>query len=238
MSMLVASAFVFGHVAVRASASRVLRRGRRFLLVLAATLWLATGWTAVSWAVLDTTAPMEGLGRALVLAAVLIAAQPLLRDVFALLNLVLSGRVELHDHIRLAGEDPLEGRVVSLGLRNVVIETAESARVTIPNRALDRRALHRIARASDRTGVPVELSLQLRLEEDLEVQRAQLLEAAMLSPFGSPGRLVEVDVVADVRGVVELRLRGWVADRGQSDRYRGDVLQRLRAGTPRSDSGG
>jgi hypothetical protein len=121
----------------------------------------------------------------------------------------------------------VEGRIVDMGLRSVVLRARDGTESTIPNHRFLASEVVRL-----NLGVhdaPCEFEVVLPEGRSLETETRRLVEAAMLSPFAAPGGHPEVFVVAGEDGELRLRVRAYVFDRSYEERYRGDILARFEA---------
>ncbi len=240
VALLMVGAVAAGALCAVACSSVALRRAQRLLLAMAAILWLAAGWSAAVTLVLAVDEPLDRLARALLAIAVVLVALSPIRDVVTALSFALGGPHRLGDWVRTQGRDgSVEGRIMRLGLRSVVLSGADDVEILVPNCLFAAHVVHRLAAGSDAgAGAVMTLELPFRTGRDPEDACRELLGAAMLSVYAAPGRAAKVDVVADEHGVLGLRLRGFVCDRALAGVYRADILLRLegsgafRAGQP------
>ena len=130
-------------------------------------------------------------------------------------------RHHIGDDVRI-GES--EGRIITLGLRSMVLRDRDGTEATVPYRRVGAAEVVRLNLA--RQDAPCEFEVAIPADLDLEACTRKLLEAAMLSPYAAPGRRPEVFAIADARGGMRLCVRAYVFDRAYEERYRGDVLSR------------
>jgi small-conductance mechanosensitive channel len=168
----------------------------------------------------------QTVGRIALLVVLGVVTAPLLRDLLSGVVISFEGRYRLGDDIRVA---ELEGRVVALGLRSVVLRAHDGSEYTIPN---GRFAAADVVRLNLPSGeAPFELEVVLHRDGGLEAATMELVEAAVLSPLAAPGSLPEVFVVEADGPRMRLRMRVYVFDRLYAERYRSDILTRLAAGS-------
>ncbi len=215
------AALVLTWLVRRAALAPALQPWVRWLHPLVVVVWLGA---AVLLTMLtlrgDTLAEIAGRGAPLVVLA--IVGAPLLRDLLAGMVLSLEGRHRVGDDLRV-GE--LEGRLVGLGLRSVVLRAHDGSELTIPN---GRFAAADVARLNLPSGeAPLQLEVELHREGGVEAAANELVEAAVLSPLAAPGSLPEVYVLEADGPRLRLRMRAYVFDRTYEERYRSDILARL-----------
>jgi small-conductance mechanosensitive channel len=207
----------------RARAFRRLHRALPAAQVLLWTLVLARGS-------MTFMARLEG-GRlalaALFLAVVSLAALPLLRDVFCGLAFSLERRWAIGDDVRV-GE--VEGRITGLGVRSVRLRGRDGTERAVPYALAQRLPITRLALAA--LDAPCEFFVPV--PEDMSPDQAMEIgrQAAALSPFASPRVRPEVFLELSLERRLSLRIRGFVFDRDQEERYRSDVNGRLFAAFP------
>ncbi len=220
--LIVVLAIALSFVAVRAAAAPALRDWQRALLPLAVLAWGVAGFR-VGLALLDAGTLAELGARALLLAIVLLAALPLLRDMIAGVGIALEGRHRIGDDVRIGAH---EGRLIAFGLRSVILRERDGTQATVPNRVFAASEVVRLTLGDRGQDAPTELEIAVPPGLALDEARRRLLEAALLSPYAAPGRRPEVFAVADAQGGLRVRLHAFVFDRAHEERYRGDVLAR------------
>lgn len=210
----------------RAALAPALRPWVRWLHPLVVLTWVGAAvlLTLLSLRV-DTLA--ETAGRVALLVVLGVVTAPMLRDLLAGMVVSLEGRHRVGDDLRVG---VLEGRIVELGLRSVVLRAHDGSELTIPN---GRFAAADVARLNLPSGeAPFELEVELHRAGGVEAATMELVEAAVLSPLAAPGSLPEVYVVEANGPHMRLRMRVYVFDRTYEERYRSDILARLAAATP------
>jgi len=219
----------------RAALAPALRAWVRWLNPLVVLVWLGTvALLAMLSLRVETLA--ETAGRVALLVVLALVTAPMLRDLLAGVVISVEGRHRVGDDLRVG---TLEGRIVALGLRSVVLRAHDGSELTIPN---GRFAAADVARLNLPSGeAPFELEVLLHRETGVEAATIELVEAAVLSPLAAPGSLPEVYVVEADGPRLRLRMRVFVFDRMYEERYRSDILARLanasramQAGTPGS----
>lgn len=207
----------------RAALAPALRPWVRWLHPLVVLTWLgAAALLALLSLRVETLA--ETAGRVALLVVLGVVTAPMLRDLLAGMVISIEARHRVGDDIRV-GE--LEGRIVALGLRSVVLRAHDGSELTIPN---GRFAAADVARLNLPSGeAPFELEVELEREGGVEAATIELVEAAVLSPLAAPGSLPEVYVVEAHGPRLRLRMRVYVFDRTYEERYRSDILARLAA---------
>lgn len=216
-----AVALLLSFVIRRASRAPALQAWARWFNPLVVAIWLFMAWLVAKRALAADTLPQLAARVALVVVVLAIAA-PLLRDLLAAVMISLEGRTRVGDDVRVAG---LEGRVIELGLRSVVVRRHDGSECGIPN---SRFVAAEVVRLNLPSGeAPCEFEVVLGSERDVEEARDELVEAAVLSPYAAPGTLPEVFVVGTDTPHLRLRVRAFVFDRLYEDRYRSDILARL-----------
>lgn len=215
----------------RAALAPALRPWVRWLHPLVVLTWLGAAalLTLLSLRV-ETLA--ETAGRVALLVVLGVVTAPMLRDFLAGMVISVEGRHRVGDDIRVGA---LEGRIVALGLRSVVLRAHDGSELTIPN---GRFAAADVARLNLPSGeAPFELEVELHREGGVEAATIELVEAAVLSPLAAPGSLPEVYVVEADGPRLRLRMRVYVFDRTYEERYRSDILARLAAASQTAASG-
>lgn len=214
------ASLALGSLTVRAGAAPSLRRGQRWFHALS-----VLGWTVGAWLIglrlLEAPTLAGTAVRGVLLLVVIVVALPVLQDLFSGLAITLEGRHRIGDDVRV---DTNEGRIVSFGLRSVVLRDRDGTETTLPYRRFAAREIVRLNLA--RQDAPCQFEIAVPPEFDLDAGIRRLLDAALLSPYAAPGRRPEVFAVADERGGMRLRVRAYVFDRAYEERYRGDVLAR------------
>jgi small-conductance mechanosensitive channel len=205
----------------RASRAPALQRWARWFNPIIVAIWLAVGWLATKRA-LSAESLGQMAARVVLLVAVLAIAAPLLRDLLAAVMISFEGRHRIGDDVRVAG---LEGRVIELGLRSVVVRRRDGSECGIPNSRFMAAEVVRLNLPSGEA--PLEFEVAIAPGRDVEHARHEVVQAALLSPFAAPGSLPEVFVVATEGPQLRLRVRAYVFDRLYEERYRSDILARL-----------
>jgi small-conductance mechanosensitive channel len=221
VGIVVGTAVVLTWLMRRAALAPALQPWVRWLHPLVVLAWLGAAALAVVPSLRAETLG-ESAGRVALLVVLGVVTAPMLRDLLTGMVLSLEGRHRVGDDIRV-GE--LEGRIVSLGLRSVVLRAHDGSELTIPN---GRFAAADVARLNLPSGeAPLELEISLHREGGVEAATIELVEAAVLSPLAAPGSLPEVFVVEADGPRLRLRMRVYVFDRAYQERYRSDILARL-----------
>jgi small-conductance mechanosensitive channel len=212
----------------RAARVPALRSFARWLKPVVVVAWLALAWlAALRLIAAPTWAGVAVRGALLAVALVLLA--PLLRDLVAAVTIALEGRQRAGDDVRVGA---FEGRIETLGLRSVVLRRPDGSECSIPNRRFVASEVVRLNLPSGEA--PCEFDIVVPLASGVENASAELVEAALLSPYAAPGSLPEVFVLASEPDVLRLRVRVFVFDRRYEDRYRSDIHARLDASTRRA----
>jgi small-conductance mechanosensitive channel len=209
----------------RAAAAPALRRWQRWFNPMVAIAWLVATWVVAQRLLAAPSIPGVA-GRIAIVVVLLVLVAPFVRDVLAAAVISFEGRHRVSDDVRVGR---VEGRILELGLRAVVLRARDGTESTIPNH---RFLAFEVVRLN--LGVhdaPCEFEVVMPAGRSLETETRRLLEAAMLSPFAAPGGLPEVFVVAGDEGELRLRVRAYVFDRSYEERYRGDILARFEAGS-------
>lgn len=223
MLLLVAAgtAVVLTWLVRRAALAPALQHWVRWLNPLVVLAWLGIA-ALLTTLLLRAETLAQTAGRIALLVVLGVVVAPLLRDLLSGVVIGFEGRYRLGDDIRVAG---LEGRIVALGLRSVVLRAHDGSEYTIPN---GRFAAADVVRLNLPSGqAPFELEVVLHREGGLEAAAMELVEAALLSPLAAPGSLPEVFVVEAHGARLRLRMRVYVFDRIYEERYRSDILTRL-----------
>jgi len=225
--LVVAAALALTALLRRMGRARAFRRLHRALPAAQVLLWtlvLARGsMTFVS--------RLEG-GRlvlaALFLGVLSLAALPLLRDVFCGLAFALERRWAIGDDVRVGD---VEGRITGLGVRSLRLRGRDGTERAVPYALAQRLPIARLALAA--LDAPCEFFVPV--PEGMSPERAMEIgrQAAALSPFASPRVRPEVFLELSLERRLSLRIRGFVFDRDQEERYRSDVNGRLFAAFPR-----
>ena len=216
-----AIALVLTFVIRRASRAPALQAWARWFNPLVVAIWLVVAWLATKRALSAESLPQLAARVALLVAMLAIAA-PLLRDLIAAVMISLEGRTRIGDDVRVAG---LEGRVIELGLRSVIVRRHDGSECGIPNGRFIAAEVVRLNLPSGEA--PCEFEVVLGPDRDVEHAREELVQAALLSPVAAPGSLPEVFVVGTDTPQLRLRVRAFVFDRRYEERYRSDILARL-----------
>ncbi len=220
VALWVGVAVALTFLAARGVSAPPLRRWQPLFHVASVGAWAVAGGL-IGLRFLTTPTPSEMVARGLLLLLVTLVALPILRDLFSGLALAVEGRHRIGDDVRIG---PREGRIISFGLRSVVLRDIDGTETTLPNRRFAAAQIVRLNLA--RQDAPCQFEVAVPSDHDLEDVTKRLLEAAMLSPYAAPGRRPEVFAVADEQGRLRVRVRAFVFDRAYEERYRGDVLAR------------
>lgn len=218
---VVGAALVLTWLVRRAALAPALQAWVRWLHPLVVLVWLgAAGLMTMLALRVDTMA--QTAGRLALLVVLGVVTTPMLRDLLAGMVISFEGRHRVGDDIRVG---TLEGRIVALGLRSVVVRAHDGSEMTLPNA---RFAAADVARLNLPSGeAPFELEVELHREGGVEAATNELIDAAVLSPLAAPGSLPEVYVVEADGPRLRLRMRVYVFDRMYEERYRSDILARL-----------
>jgi hypothetical protein len=218
---LAGAAVVLTWLVRRAALAPALQPWVRWLHPLVVLVWLAAvGLTAMLALRVDTLP--QTAGRLALLVVLGVVTAPMLRDLLAGMVISFEGRHRVGDDIRVGA---LEGRIVALGLRAVVVRAHDGSELTLPN---GRFSAADVARLNLPSGeAPFELEVELHREGGVEAATNELVDAAVLSPLAAPGSLPEVYVVEADGPRLRLRMRVYVFDRMYEERYRSDILARL-----------
>jgi small-conductance mechanosensitive channel len=220
IALLFGVALALGLLTVRAGTAPTLRRGQRWFHAASVLGWTIGGWLT-GLRLLEAPTLGETVARAVLLLIMIVVALPILHDLFAGLAIVIEGRHRIGDDVRIATH---EGRIVSFGLRSVVLRDRDGTETTLPYRRFAAGEIVRLNLA--RQDAPCQFEVAVPPDVDLDTGTRRLLEAAMLSPYAAPGHRPEVFAVADASGGMRLRVLAYVFDRAYEERYRGDVLAR------------
>jgi small-conductance mechanosensitive channel len=207
----------------RAAQAPALRRFERWFNPIVVMAWLTFVWLAALRLLVAAT--WVGVAvRGMLLAVALVLLTPLLRDLIAAVTIALEGRHRGGDDVRV-GE--LEGRIEVLGLRSVVLRRHDGSECSIPNRRFVASDIVRLNLPSGEA--PCEFDILVPIVRGVAAASAELVEAALLSPYAAPGSLPEVFVLGSEPDGLRLRVRVFVFDRRYEDRYRSDILARMSA---------
>lgn len=207
----------------RAALAPALQPWVRWLHPLVVLAWLGAAALLTTLA-LQVETLAQTAGRVALLVVLGVVTAPMLRDLLSGMVIAFEGRHRLGDDIRVGG---LEGRIVALGLRSVVLRAHDGAEYTIPN---GRFAAADVVRLNLPSGeAPFEFEVVLHRDGGVEAATNELVDAAVLSPLAAPGSLPEVFVVETNGPTLRLRMRVYVFDRMYEERYRSDILARLAA---------
>jgi small-conductance mechanosensitive channel len=209
----------------RAALAPALQHWVRWLNPLVVLLWLGVA-ALLTTLLLRAETLAQTAGRIALLVVLGVVTAPLLRDLLSGVVVSFEGRYRLGDDIRVA---ELEGRIVALGLRSVVLRAHDGSEYTIPNGRFVAADVVRLNLPSGEA--PFELEVVLHRDGGLEAATNELVEAALLSPLAAPGSLPEVFVVEADGSRLRLRMRVYVFDRIYEERYRSDILTRLASTT-------
>lgn len=205
----------------RAARAPALQTWARWFNPILVATWVALAWLATR-RLLEADSTVQVAARAVVVLAVIVLFAPLLRDLFAAAVISLEGRHRVGDDIRVAG---LEGRVVALGLRTVVLSRRDGSECAVPNGRFVAAEVVRLNHASGQA--PCEFDVRVPAGRGVDAATAEVVRAALLSPFAAPGSLPEVFVTQSDGSELSLRVRAYVFDRLFEERYRSDILARL-----------
>jgi small-conductance mechanosensitive channel len=228
---LAGAAVVLTWLVRRATLAPALQPWVRWLHPLVVIAWLGAA-ALLTMLSLQVETLGQTAGRVALLVVLGVVTAPMLRDLLSGVVIAFEGRHRLGDDIRVGG---LEGRIVALGLRSVVLRAHDGAQYSIPN---GRFAAADVVRLNLPSGeAPFEFEVVLRREGGVEAATNELVEAAVLSPLAAPGSLPEVFVVETDGPTLRLRMRVYVFDRMYEERYRSDILSRLAAASRASAAG-
>lgn len=209
----------------RAASVPALRNWHRWLHPFVVLAWLATLWV-VSMRLLSAATLPELAARGLILATILAALIPVLRDLLAGVAIAVEGRVGLGQKVVIAG---YEGKVVHLGLRSVVIRADDRTERVFSNRRIGEVDV--IRHDGAREDAPCSWEIQVPAHLPLPIATTQLEQAILLSPYLAPGKRPEIFLLRFEAGVAFMRVRTHVFDVHYSDAFHGDVLARLHGST-------
>lgn len=190
-------------------------------------------WCGALWLLFRPALADPSAGRAYLWLAALtvfvIAGLPWLRNVLAGLVVVIERRYRVGDDLRV-GE--LSGRIISFGMRSVLMRTPLGTELRIPNQLLLAEPVERLNLRSRDS--PCELRVRVPFGVTLADAMETARLAATLSPFASPHLAPEILVMrdsADDEGVL-LSVRGFAFDREHEARFISDLLARIRETIP------
>jgi len=183
-------------------------------------------WTGVAWIWLRRLVPDEGdhgIARAAGLGLLVVAAFPWLRDLFHAMVFGLENRYRLGDDLRV-GE--VEGRLVALGPRALILRAADGTETSIPHtRAAGSNVVRLNLAVRD---APCELVLSVAAELEPQEAMRLALNAAALSPYAAPRCAPRAFLVCNDHDTgFKIRLRGFVFDREHEALYQSDVATRF-----------
>lgn len=226
------AAVVLTWVLRRVALAPALQPWVRWLHPLVVLVWLGAAALLVMLSLrVETLA--ETMGRVALLVVLAIVTAPMLRDLLAGMVLRFEGRHRVGDDIRVGA---LEGRIVVLGLRSVVLRAHDGSELTIPNGRFSAADVARLNLPSGQA--PCELEVELHREGGVDAATIELVEAAVLSPLAAPGSLPEVYLVQADGPRLRMRMRVYVFDRTYEERYRSDILARLATASRTTLGGG
>ncbi len=221
---LVVGAVALTWLAARAKRARAFERIHMWIGPVVVLTW-TVALSALLLRFLDVTTMIGLAARLALLVTAAVIALPLLRDVLYGVVMAFEGRHSLGDDIKVLG---LEGRITEIGLRSLVLRARDGTEASVPHRRLAGAEVIRLnLEAQD---APSEFEFEVPPDTNVDELMEHAREAAMLSPFASPGSVPEVYVVASQGdGHLKLHVRGYVFDRAHDERYRGDVIARVGA---------
>jgi hypothetical protein len=183
-------------------------------------------WAGVAGMWLRRLVPDEGahgLARTAALVLLAIAALPWLRNVFHAVVFGIENRYRIGDDLRVGA---VEGRLVAVGPRAIVLRAVDGTEVAIPHSSVARANVVRLNLAVRDAHCEIVLSAPAGL--DAEEAMRLVRSAAALSPYAAPRCAPRVFLVGDeTGGQFQVRLRGFVFDREHESLYRSDVAARF-----------
>ena len=225
IALVIASAIGVSWGLRRIGRVRALRDVHTWIPLVHIVVWCGALWVLFRPALADPSAGRAYLWLAAITVFV-IAGLPWLRNVLAGLVIVLERRYRVGDDLRVG---PLSGRVMSLGMRSILLRTPLGTELRLPYVHLLGEPVERLNLRSRDS--PCEL--RVRVPEGVAI--ADALEAARLaatlSPFASPRLAPEILVMRDGGDgeQVTLSVRGFAFDREHEARFISDLLARVRA---------
>jgi len=212
--------FAAGYTLYRISRIRIFSRFRPYALLgvllfwglaLTETIFVISYFLTASWFVLS-----------LVILSIATATNyQWLRNLMAGIAIAFEDRINYGDAIRVGD---YEGSVAQFGLRAVEIRGNDGRRHEIPNSKLVDESVSNLARGGDSAS---EVTVTIPDDVSLERARAAGRRAALVSPFASPHCEPEVYIEPGGGEPMRLRVRGYVFDAAQQDRFESDVAARL-----------
>jgi hypothetical protein len=194
---------------------------RRWIPLLLVVIWamVAAAWLRRLVVVDDPF----GVARLATVIVLVLVALPWLRDVFESIVFVIESRYRIGDDLRVA---TVEGRLVTIGVRGIVLRTANGTECVVPHAELARAQVVRLD--LENRDAPCELVLPAPAGVDLDLSVDQARSAAALSPYAAPRFAPQVLLAAGTPGEGPcLRLRGFAFDREHEHLYRSDVHARF-----------
>jgi hypothetical protein len=183
-------------------------------------------WAGVAGMWLRRVVPDEGahgLARAAALVLIAIAALPWLRNVFHAVVFGIENRYRIGDDLRVGD---VEGRLVAVGPRAIVVRAVDGTEIAIPHSTVARANVVRLNLAV--RDAPCEIVLAPPAGLDAEDAMRLARSAAALSPYAAPRCAPRAFLVSDrAGGHFQVRLRGFVFDREHESLYRSDVAARF-----------
>ena len=215
MSRLVLTALVAGLAAfliARATAFIGSRGVRAFLnrraRPLAEIVFTISATMAVLLWLLGSQEPDTRLALGIAVAAVIWTMRPMIEDMTSGWAVRMEGLVETGRWISLGGV--AEGRVHTVGLRAVVVETASGDRVRIPLREF---AAHAVTSADTSSASRAHsFTLEIRRPRPLAPLLAEIPAAALTSPWSSTTRQPEVKVRSETETHYIIDVTTWALD--------------------------
>jgi hypothetical protein len=217
LGSLTALAIAASWLLARVGRARAFASTRRWAPMLLMMIW--AGVVAL-W--LRRLIPDEGdlgLARAAVVIVIAIASLPWLTNLFHALVFGFENRFRIGDDLRVG---KIEGRLIEIGSRAVILRAADGTEVTLTHATLAKLPIVRLS--TDVRDAPCEISLCAPASLDVQLASELACTAAALSPYAAPRVEPRVFVITEgLNGAVRLRLQGSVFDREYEPHYRSDV---------------
>jgi len=223
LATVLALAVALTLLAQRASGAPALRNWHRWLYPLVVLAWLASLWV-VALRLMASASFAEFVARAILVAGLITAILPLLRDLLAGFAIAMEARFRVGDEVRIGHQ---EGKIVHLGLRSIIVRCSDKT-----ERILNNRHVHDVEvvrRCEEPPDAPCEWEIEFPPEVPLAVALERLEQAVMLSPYAAPGHRPESFVARLDCDVLAVRVKCQVFDRAYRNHFYGDVVARLRA---------
>lgn len=220
---LIAAGVVVSYILRRLARVPAFRRIHAWIPLLHLAVWLPLVWL-LHGRLLPALDGPTGMARALLLAAVLVAALPWLRSLFLGVVLAIENRYKIGDDLRVGG---VQGRLVRVGLRALTLRGADGTEATIPYERLFAEPVAHLNLTTHDAPCDLALDVPRGIAPTRAVELAR--QAAALSRYASPRCAPEVFLVARDHDPMTLRLqiRGFLFDHEHDERFRSDVVERL-----------